>query len=289
MKILALPALTLTALSVFAGPVTDAMAQSLRAPKPPTARERNIPRTDRRGAPLLPLTPADEELCIRDELTGRGIRTVIVRPEVAAALQASFPKRFALTCKEGCGNGVDDDCDGQIDEDCTPPGTPVCGNGVVEAGEGCDDGNDLPNDGCYECSIELPGPPLPTGLWFAGPDCDACMSAQCATEANECLSDSNCDLPRTCMGEANCMNTTTGVLGCICGNDLSLSQCLLKTDNFEGDCADAILGVGATIPPGGSGPLGPLRPVTPGYKATQAYRCMARACRSECAENFYTP
>jgi len=26
-----------------------------------------------------------------------------------------------------------------------------CGNGVMDAGEACDDGNILPNDGCYNC------------------------------------------------------------------------------------------------------------------------------------------
>jgi cysteine-rich repeat protein len=33
---------------------------------------------------------------------------------------------------------------------------PVCGNGVLEPGEECDDGNDIPGDGCYLCQIEIP-------------------------------------------------------------------------------------------------------------------------------------
>ena len=32
--------------------------------------------------------------------------------------------------------------------------TPVCGNGVTEAGEQCDDGNNVPGDGCFNCQFE---------------------------------------------------------------------------------------------------------------------------------------
>ena len=35
---------------------------------------------------------------------------------------------------------------------------PVCGNGVVEDGEECDDGNNTPNDGCTNCTND-PEPP----------------------------------------------------------------------------------------------------------------------------------
>ncbi|MAJ46834.1 MAG: hypothetical protein CBC35_05945 [Planctomycetes bacterium TMED75] len=31
---------------------------------------------------------------------------------------------------------------------------PVCGNGIVEEGESCDDGNELPGDGCFQCAEE---------------------------------------------------------------------------------------------------------------------------------------
>lgn len=286
MKPLTLFAITLTALTVLAGPLAEANAQGRRSARPTTARDRNTARHQRAGTAPSALTPADYELCILNEATGAGIRTVTVRPEVARNLQASFPTRFAFTGEEVCGNGQDDDCDGTIDQDCPPvPGPAVCGNGIVEGSEACDDGNAIPNDGCFECEIEIISPPPAGGLWFAGPACDTCMATECAAEGNECLSDSNCDLPRTCVGEANCLSRVTGPLGCICGNELSVAECAAKTDGFEGDCADAILGVGITVPPGGA----PLLPATPGFKATQAFRCMARACRSECDDNFYTP
>lgn len=54
------------------------------------------------------------------------------------------------TCTENCGDG--------------PPVDPVCGNGSLEAGEQCDDGNTTGGDGCSAtCRIEVkPPPPVPT-------------------------------------------------------------------------------------------------------------------------------
>ena len=40
----------------------------------------------------------------------------------------------------------------------TPTVTPVCGNGVIETGETCDDGNTVSGDGCSStCTTEVPG------------------------------------------------------------------------------------------------------------------------------------
>jgi cysteine-rich repeat protein len=52
------------------------------------------------------------------------------------------------TCTENCGPG--------------PVAEPVCGNGSVEAGEQCDDGNTTSGDGCSAtCRIEVRPPPPP--------------------------------------------------------------------------------------------------------------------------------
>jgi len=53
-------------------------------------------------------------------------------------------------------NDLDDDCDGLIDEDnvCY---VPECGNGILDQGEQCDDGNVIMGDGCsLTCQIEEP-------------------------------------------------------------------------------------------------------------------------------------
>jgi cysteine-rich repeat protein len=89
-----------------------------------------------------------------------------------------------------CGDDDDDHCDGsgQCDDDddgdhcdggscgsgsdggCDQP-TPVCGNGVLEGAEACDDGNLTANDGCSPtCIVELPV--CGNGIIEVGETCD---------------------------------------------------------------------------------------------------------------------
>ena len=48
-----------------------------------------------------------------------------------------------------------------------------CGNGALEGAEQCDDGNQVPGDGCdAACQIEVPAPVCGNGVVEAGEDCD---------------------------------------------------------------------------------------------------------------------
>jgi cysteine-rich repeat protein len=77
-----------------------------------------------------------------------------------------------------CGNGVKEDLE-QCDDgnaingdgcsaNCTVEKLPACGNGILEAGEQCDDGNLVNGDGCSEsCEFEKPddGEGCTPGFW----------------------------------------------------------------------------------------------------------------------------
>ncbi|HUS27159.1 MAG TPA: DUF4215 domain-containing protein [Kofleriaceae bacterium] len=68
-------------------------------------------------------------------------------------------------------HGDDDKGDDHDDDDGQCTTEPVCGNGIVEAGEQCDDGNTLPGDGCCDlCEIEVPV--CGNGIKELGEECD---------------------------------------------------------------------------------------------------------------------
>ena len=60
-----------------------------------------------------------------------------------------FSGRVVTLVEEICGDGIDNNCNNNIDEGC-----PVCGDGELDYLEQCDDGNQLSGDGCEpDCTI----------------------------------------------------------------------------------------------------------------------------------------
>lgn len=82
----------------------------------------------------------DEDPCTVDTLQGSAS---------SCTARCQYAAISACTDGDGCCPGG---CNANTDTDCSP----VCGNGVVEAGEQCDDGGTQPGDGCDElCQVEI--------------------------------------------------------------------------------------------------------------------------------------
>jgi cysteine-rich repeat protein len=82
-------------------------------------------------------------------------------------------------------DGLDNNCNGQIDEGGVCPPTPVCGNHILESGEQCDDGNTINGDGCSStCTIEQP----------------ICQN-QCVNGQRQCLTDDSYQVCRDYNGD----------------------------------------------------------------------------------------
>ncbi|HEY8516309.1 MAG TPA: DUF4215 domain-containing protein [Candidatus Binatia bacterium] len=122
-----------------------------------------------------------------------------------------------VPCQLDCGNGIVEPgeiCDDGnttsgdgCDANCKPTG---CGNGIVTAGEQCDDGNTTSGDGCRaDCTLEVCG----DGIVDAGEECDDgnvesgdCCSASCSAEAagTACADDENPCTDDVCDGAGIC-------------------------------------------------------------------------------------
>jgi YVTN family beta-propeller protein len=111
------------------------------------------------------------------------------------------------------------------------PPSPLCGNGLVQVGEQCDDGNGTNGDGCdNNCTVTGCG----NGITTSGEQCDDanliagdCCSATCQYEAsgspcaadiNECTDD-ECDGAGTCMHPNSVLGTPCTPDGNVCTDD----------------------------------------------------------------------
>ena len=138
--------------------------------------------------------------------------TCSLTPAVTCDIQPDCPwvcsKSTEVTCASnsdcsGGGNKCKKDiqtCDGTG----PPPPEPVCGNGQVEDGEECDDGNTLDGDGCSATCTDESSPPDGDGT--CSEDGTACSSSSgcglvCNKSRTACASNSDCG------GKGNKCNT----------------------------------------------------------------------------------
>lgn len=112
----------------------------------------------------------------------------------------------------------------------------MCGNGVVQSGEQCDDGNTASGDGCSStCQSESITPVCGNGVLQSGEQCDdgntlsgdGCSSS-CQTETQQCHIGIG-TIPATCTGGTITQNTLSGTCRTIvceqAGNSIKVFAC----------------------------------------------------------------
>lgn len=134
----------------------------------------------------------------------------------------------------------------------------VCGNGVIEAGEPCDDGNAMTGDGCeVDCSLSCgngnpdPGEACDDGNGVDGDGCDQnCSVSACGNAVvagSETCEDGNVVDGDGC--DSNCTLTECGN-GVVTAEEACDDGNTSDGDGCEGDCS--VTPVVETAPPGGS-------------------------------------
>ena len=154
-----------------------------------------------------------------------------------------------LACDEVCEPGLDPDCR----SDCTKP---VCGDGIQDPGEECDDGNTDNTDRCLNgCVLAGCG----DGFVCSAPDCEtapdgieACDDGN-TSNADACLS-SGGSAATTCVvaacgdgfqcTDASCDGAPDGVEACDDGNTSDADACLSSASDAATTCVVAACGDG---------------------------------------------
>lgn len=135
----------------------------------------------------------------------------------------------------------------------------VCGDGIVEGAEECDDGNTVDGDGCSSsCRIEDPAAVGPCDELEDGDECadgKLCLSGHCITPGctgdadcaseNECVEDGSCDL-----STYECVEGAPVASGAECGEAgagtvCALGQCITPACSSNADCDDGVICNGA--------------------------------------------
>lgn len=177
---------------------------------------------------------------------------------------------------------------------------PVCGNGIVEKGEECDDQNQINSDDCTnECKFASSAPLKDLELFRrTGQACQSCVRTACRSETRDCLEQPGCPQATQCQAKNACLGKFVGPLSCVCG-DLSVQECAalarapesgepVEPSVFPGPCTQEIArNIGAIEARDMFRRLTDTS--TPGGQANSFYLCVGRFCQAACGALFKEP
>jgi len=139
------------------------------------------------------------------------------------------------------------DNDGDLLYDGEDPDCAACGNGIVDPGEDCDDGNTLDGDCCSAtCQFEAADSPCPDGMYCNGDEtCDGAGTCQAGTPV-DCSDGVDCTVDSCDEATDSCDNTPDDDL---CDNGVfcdGTEVCDSVNDCQPGTAVDCDDGVGCT-------------------------------------------
>ena len=215
---------------------------------------------ERDGEPRCPASCDDGEVCTEDVRSGSEDRCDVTCMHVARAAGVADQ-----CCPIGANSTTDPDCG------------VLCGNGVREADEECDDGNTKDGDGCdAHCAEERSQTCENLG---AGDLCSLCTCAQCGARSGGCTSLLGAERVQSCLAVSSCIREKRcDLVECYCGSNVNM--CLAGMPS--GPCqAEIVRAVGSSEVPVIVAELRDER--APLARALRQSECEARQCSGVCA------